>query len=580
MITTQRALTASVALAALAVVGAARQAATELVSVATGGAQSTGWSGDAFVSHDGRWVVFSSFGTELVTPDVGGFADVFVRDRLTGVTERVTNGVGGVQANYHAQSGPISADGRLVVFASSASNLAPNDTNGVSDVFVRDRVAQSNTIVSLSSTGAAGNGASSRPAITPDARYIAFESQATNLVAASDLNGPQLDVFLRDRVLGTTVLVSATPTGDFPSVGGAYWASISADGRFVAFSALDGSFVSGDFNGVSDIFVRDVVAGTTRIASLGVGGQLGNSGSNFPSISADGAVVAYQSFASNLVVGDTNQIMDIFVRDLTLGTTVRASVGQGGVEAQPSSFFEGSYVPRLSADGKRVAFLSMSPNLIPNDTNPGGDVFVHDLAHSTTVCASVNSLGVQANLGCGYPAMSGDGDTVSFSTAASNLAPGDTNAQTDVFARRVGASLATVYCTAKTNSLGCVPAISFSGYASQSQPVAFHITAHQVLNQRSGLLLYGFESQAFPYQGGILCVKPPTVRTPVQNSGGAVGPIDCSGVYSLELNAHIQAGLAFGLAPGMRAFCQYWMRDPGSPVPAGFSDALDFVVLP
>ncbi len=568
------------ALAALAAAASALQADTQIVSVATSGAQSTGYSDEPFVSSDGRWVVFSSFGVELVTPDLGGYSDVFLRDRLTGVTERISEGVGGAQADYHSRPGPVSADGRFVAFWSSASNLAANDTNGVADVFVRDRLSLSNSVASLSSTGAAGNGASSGPAMTPDARYVAFQSTATNLVAASDLNGTQLDVFLRDRVLGTTVLVSAVPTGGFASVGGAQWPSISADGRFVAFSALDGSFVSGDFNGMSDIFVRDVVAGTTRIASLGAGGQLGNGGSHFPSISADGAVVAFQSSAWNLVVGDTNQIMDIFVRDLTLATTVRASVGQGGAQAQPNIHFQGAYLPSLSADGKRVAFLSLSQNLIPNDTNSGGDVFVHDLAHTTTVCASVNSLGVQANFGCGYPTLSGDGGTVAFSSGANNLTPGDSNAEADVFARRVGASLATVYCTAKTNSLGCVPAISFSGYASQSQAVVFQITASQVLNQRSGLLLYGFEAQALPYQGGLLCVRPPTVRTPLQNSGGTMGPSDCSGAYALDLNARIQAGLAFGLDPGARAFAQYWMRDPGSAVPTGLSDALDFVVSP
>lgn len=569
------------ALAVLAAVASALQADTQIVSVATSGAQSTGVSDEPFVSRDGRWIVFWSFGVELVTPDSGGYLDVFLRDRLTGVTERVSTGIGGAQANYHTRPGPISSDGRFVAFWGSASNLAPNDTNGVADVFVRDRVSQSNSIVSLSSTGAASDGESSDPAMTPDARYVAFRSTATNLLAVSDLNGALLDVFRRDRVLGTTVLVSATAAGGFATVGGAYLPSISADGRFVAFVSADGAFVSGDFNFMPDVFVRDVVTGTTVMASLGPVGQLGNGASYFPSISADGSVVAFQSSASNLVVGDTNQIMDVFVRNMTLGTTVRASVGQGGVQAQPSSSFEGAYLPSLSADGKRVAFLSMSPNLIPSDTNPGGDVFVHDLAHATTVCASLNTLGVQANLGCGYPTLSGDGTTVTFSSMASNLVPGDSNAQADVFARRVGASLATVYCTAKTNSLGCVPAISFSGYASQTQPVAFQITASQVINQRSGLLLYGFESQALPYQGGLLCVKPPTVRTPPQNSGGTVvGPSDCTGVYALDLNARIQAGLAFGLAPGVRAFAQYWMRDPGSAVPTGLSDALDFVVLP
>ena len=240
-----------------------------------------------------------------------------------------------------------SADGRYVAFASSATNLVAADTNGRSDVFVRDRASGTTERVSVSSAGVQGNSASAAPAISADGRYVVFSSSANNLVA-DDTNGAS-DIFLRDRVAGTTTRVSLG-TGDVVANNSCFLPSISADGTTVAFSSDADNLVSGDTNGSNDIFVRHLASGVTTRASVTSAGVQANSASATCSLSADGRFVAFWSWATNLAeTEDTNAQADVFVRDRTAGTTTRVNVGWDGAQAtgyseQFSISSDGQYV--------------------------------------------------------------------------------------------------------------------------------------------------------------------------------------------------------------------------------------------
>jgi Tol biopolymer transport system component len=280
------------------------------VSVASDGAQGNGDSFDNSISADGRYIAFASRASNLVAGDTNGKQDIFVHDRLTGQTTRVSVASDGAQGNGDSGQPVISADGRFVAFYSSASNLVPGDTNGVEDVFVHDRLTGQTTRVSVASDGAQGNGPSWGPSISADGRFVAFESRASNLVPG-DTNGTT-DVFVHDRHTGQTMRVSVASDG---REGNSYsWlARISADGRFVVFTSDASNLVAGDTNGTWDVFVHDRLTGQTTMVSVASDGTPGNGRSIGVSISGDGRFVAFMSEASNLVAGDTNGTWDVFV---------------------------------------------------------------------------------------------------------------------------------------------------------------------------------------------------------------------------------------------------------------------------
>ncbi len=344
---------------------------TRRVSVAAGGQDSNRPSNNPAISADGRYVAFRSYASNLVAGDTNGRADVFVRDRVAKVTQLVSVGPGGAQANGYSLTPDVSAHGRYVTFTSAASNLVAGDTNGTSDVFVRDRVAQVTKRVSVGPDGAQADSDSGFPAISADGRYIAFNSSASNLGVVDDTNGRQ-DVFVRDRVAEVTRRVSVSPDG---AQGDSYSfdPAISAHGRYVAFRSRASNLVTGDTNRRQDVFVRDRAANVTQRVSVGPGGAQADNGSLDPAISAHGRFVAFSSNARNLVTGDTNGKQDVFVRDRAANVTQRVSVGPGGTQAN-----SGSGIPAISAHGRYVAFRSRASNLVAGDTNGTNDVFVRN----------------------------------------------------------------------------------------------------------------------------------------------------------------------------------------------------------
>jgi Tol biopolymer transport system component len=403
---------------------------TKRVSVATGGVQGNG--GDSnfpSISADGRYVAFGSRSNNLVPGDTNSLPDVFVHDRQSGVTERISIATGGQEGNGDSAQTAISADGRYVAFTSTASNLVSGDTNGVYDVFVHDRQIGVTERISVATDGSQANDRSETPSISADGRYIVFESRASNLVPANTLG--MNEIFVRDRLRGTTDLISIAANGS-PANGYCAWPSVSSDGRYTTYWSHANNLVPGDLNMDSDVFVRDIRSGTTELVSLATSGVQGNNSSAFPSISANGRYVAFGSTANTLVPGDVNVAPDVFVRDRESATTEHVSVASDGTQANGTSGR-----PRISADGRFVVFFSEASNLVLDDTNGFDDVFVRDRMNGTTDRVSVATSGAQGTFDSGYytSATSACGRYLAFESKANNLVVDDDNGTMDVFVR-------------------------------------------------------------------------------------------------------------------------------------------------
>jgi Tol biopolymer transport system component len=408
-------------------------------ATARASADATGNEGDfasdrQSISADGRWVVFQSLATNLIAGDTNDFCDVFVRDLTTGAVERISVDSAETEADGCSSvtsSQAISADGTVVVFVSRADNLVPVDLNLAFDVFVRDRVAGTTELVSVDSQGNQSDGLSGDAVISADGRFVAFDSLADNLVAG-DTNHAR-DVFVHDRATGVTERVSVDRYG-FDGNADSLRPSLSADGRCVAYMSFATNLDPNDSNADADVFLRDRLLGTTECVSVDLNGVPGNDGSEAPSLSADGNLVAFDSAATNLVLGDTNRWCDVFVRDRAAAATTRVSVDSAGNEA---NFF--SFRPVLSADGRVVAFESSASNLVANDTNASSDLFLHALATGYTERISVASNGAQPEQSSENVSLSGDGRTAAFDSAATYLVSADDNGVVDVFVHTTAA---------------------------------------------------------------------------------------------------------------------------------------------
>ena len=341
---------------------------TSRVSIDSTGAQMEGISGSSLpaISADGRIVAFESYYYYYGS-------SVFVHDRQTGATSRISVSSTGTPGDSSSSQPALSADGRFVAFMSYADNLVPDDTNQRSDIFVHDRRGGT-TRVSVDSSGAEANGYSVNPAISADGRFVAFESQASNLIPG-DINHMG-GIFLHDRQTGATTRISVDSSGAEPN-GYSGNPAISADGRFVAFSSYASNLVPGDTNGAQDAFVHDRLTGTTSRVSVDSNGEQAqghfSSYDYHPAISADGRYVAFMSLAPNLVAGDTNGKEDIFVYDRVTGEPTLVSRHTDKTQGNDRSDF-----PSISGDGRLVAFNSMATTLVDDDTNNTMDVFVHD----------------------------------------------------------------------------------------------------------------------------------------------------------------------------------------------------------
>jgi Tol biopolymer transport system component len=400
---------------------------TDRVSLSTEGLEADASSDYPDLSVNGRIVAFGSDATNLVPGDDNLAHDVFVNDRKSGETTRVSVASGGGQAGDSSYEPALSASGRWVAFSSFATDLVEGDANGDSDVFVRDRKLGVTTRASVASDGSEADGPSFTPALSASGRWVAFYSGAADLVDG-DANGT-VDVFVRDGKLGLTTRVSVA-TGGAEGDGASDWPSISRNGRWVAFESAATNLVEDDGSTTFDVFVHDRKTGETTRASLSSAGVEGNGNSVLPALSGNGRFVAFESLATNLVEGDTNGTRDIFVHDRTTGATTRVSVHSLGTQANASSG-----LPSISANGRWLAFSSSATNLVDGDGNVEEDVFVHDRKTGETRLASLSSADAQGDGDSFLPALAGKGRYVAFESEAADLVEGDGNLAADVLVR-------------------------------------------------------------------------------------------------------------------------------------------------
>ncbi len=533
------------------------------VSVDTDGSQlaSENRSDRHSLSADGRYVAFWSAPTPTAMPDV------YVYDRLTGVKTRASIGSTGLGGGFDQA---ISSDGRCVAFL-TLNPLEPNDLNGEYDIYVRDMVAGVAELCSVSSLGLQTDNVSAWPCLSADGSVVAFESWASTLVPG-DTNGAS-DIFVRDRLKGTTVRASVSSTGaqaDQDSND----ASISDDGRFVAFTSRATNLVPNDTNGTYDIFVRDLQSGTTELVSCSSLGVQGNSASELGSISGDGSSVVFRSSADDLVGGVSG--LQIFLRDRLQHVTTLVSQSTGGAVANAGSI-EGA----ISGNGRFAVFASQAANLVAGDTNGKNDLFLRDLQAGTTERVSYTSNGDQISFYEQFVelSISADGRHVGFWSDQSGWIPGDTNQTNDAFEIDVDAlAVASSYGTAKTSSASCVPSIGVNGIPYATGFDSFAAIATRVQNQTAGMFFWSRSAANIPFGGGTVWCGPPFARTLIKASGGTSGGHDCSGSFAYRFTQSYMASKL--LAPGDTVFGQFWCRDSGfgPPNDIDLSDAIRFTI--
>lgn len=338
-------------------------------------------------------------------------------------TLRLSSNQAGDPGSNHSFQSQVSADGRFVAFWSYADDLVPNDTNLSADVFVFDREAGTLERVSVANDGSEANGGSTVPSISADGRYVAFSSVATNLIA-NDKNNHR-DVFVRDRVAGTTVAVSVSTGGGLGNKDSSS-SKICADGTRIVFVSEATNFDSGDTNGKSDIFVRDLVAGTTTLVSETQSGTNSNDYSWGVCISADGVHVAFYTHATNFPNAPING--GAYVKDLDTGYLERVDADSNG-----NYPLNGASPGGISSDGSLVLFDSYEA-LVPEDVNGAYDVYIRDRTHATTERVSLATGGGEITWGR-TSAMSSDGRFVAFLAGGDDATSDDANGFTDVIVR-------------------------------------------------------------------------------------------------------------------------------------------------
>jgi hypothetical protein len=420
-------------------------------NVASNGVQGTLGAAEPMLSADGRFVAFRSSSPDLVPGDTNGTADIFVRDRIAGVTTRVSVDSSGAQANTNCAQVAISANGRFVVFETAASNLVAGDTNGTTDIFCHDRQTATTTRVSLGAGGQQATSLCQHGSISADGRYVAFHSSDNTLVPGDQCVGT--DVFVRDRQLGITTLVSAGFTGG-QTFNNRLYPRISADGSTVVFDSTADDLVQNDLNGVRDVFAWSRASGAITLVSLTSAGAQGNAQSLEASVSGTGRYVAFSSAATNFGGGIANSgQFDVFVRDRLTGQTECASMTHTGADAD--GFAQGG---TTTDDGRFVAFWSVATNLVPGDSNGVYDCFLRDRQTATTLRVSVSAAGLQGRNQSTQPFAAAGGRFVAFTSSTTTFVLPDTNGTSDVFVRDLGAtSVATAYGTGCRGTSPFVP---------------------------------------------------------------------------------------------------------------------------
>ena len=548
---------------------AAQNCPLERITLPAFGSEANGVSDEPSLSFDGRFVAFASVASNLVPGDGNQVGDVFVLDRQTGTMELVSVASSGAQANNHSGYNSISADGRYVAFGSLASNLDPRDTDPVSDIYIRDRLAKTTTLVSERlGTGPSVQGCFGI-AISADGRWVAFDCIDDNVLPGD--NNFSADVFVRNLQAQTTELISTGPLGQ-PGDRESLRPSISGDGRFVSFMSAARNWYPIGPSHDSAIFVRDRLQGLTLASTLLPSGHLNSAVCWVSSISSDGRYVAYEGGGPRLVPGQPYTLFgsDVLRWDRLTGATLNLCISTtgGGSSSESRS-------PSLSADGRFVAFDSLSSNLAVQRGEPPVVVW-KDIHTSATVVANDDPQGGPANDWANHAAISGDGRVVAFVSKATDLVPGASGAVYHVYVRACDVASPSTYCKPAKPAGGCIASMTFQGSPSATAGSSFLIQATGLDAKKVGLVFYGTSGpwgQQLP--DGFLCVKAPIVRPYVASSGGTSG---CAGSLTFDFNAWIASGADPTLVAGQDVCAQAWFRNSAG---AGqLSDAVAFLIGP
>lgn len=413
-----------------------------LVSSASDGTAGNHASGRSSVSADGRYALFESEATNLVSGDTNGFQDIFEKNLLTGATTRVSVNAGGGQSNGDAENARFGASDTQIVFDSNAPDLV-TPTPGAShfEVYVKDLVSGALMLASAAPAGIAGNGDSTNGVVSPDGANVAFQSLATNLIGA-DAN-QAADIYIKNLTSGQ-VFRASTSASEGEANGQSGDVAWSPDSHSVVFESNASNLVAGDTNGSYDIFTKNLVTGAiTRISTTADGTQA-NGHSFHASFTPDGGSVVFESTATNLMPGGTTGGRDVFEKNLTTGAVTLLSTGAAGQANGPSY--------DAANGGQFTAFESLASNLSSADTAGHRDIFV-----GTSAGAALRALGAggaQLNADSLHPQLSGDGSTLVFQTAATNAVGGVSSGLFNIYAEHLTPTVATGAVTANGPSTG------------------------------------------------------------------------------------------------------------------------------
>jgi hypothetical protein len=399
------------------------------VNAGLGGAPANGTSSAPVVTDGGRYVVFESAASNLVSGDTNNSFDVFVRDTDTGALTRVSTSTGGGQQSNVSGEATVTRDGKFVTFTRGTGSVPLSGSSKIAitggQVCTKDTSTDSLSCVSNSPGGAPGNGGSGNASVSGDGNIILYESLATNIAPGGDGNGAISDVFAFNKATGTNQVLSLTPGGGFGAAE-SNKPRISCNAGFYVFESKSNLAQGPVQSNVRNLYQATFPNGAKRLVTVGLNNAAANGDSRNARISNDGRFVFFESDASNLVSGDTNAVSDVFVADLS-GASVairRLSTSTAGVQGNGAS-----RRPFIPCDGAFMTFESEANNLVVGDSNGQADVFLLNMGSGALTIASLAPGATLSNGKSGNAALSPDGSTIGFDSEAGNLGGGSSSAK-------------------------------------------------------------------------------------------------------------------------------------------------------
>ncbi len=385
------------------------------------------------LSQDGRYVAFSTNDPNIVNGDSNNAPDVFVRDRKLGQNVRANVSDTGAQLPLGTEGFKMSANGRFVAFKHYVQVTSMYASNGMWQVYVRDLKNNTTETVSLSTTGDLSNSSISFFDISADGRFVTFSTDASNLVSGDTNNFS--DIFIRDRKLGTTTLISKNSSG-FVGNGSSVKPAISCDGSYVAFISSASDLAAGDTNGFADVFLVDRLS-NDNITNITINGNNSSGGSGEVDLSCNGSTVVFQSHASNLVANDTNSKLDLFAFNMVDSLIQRVNLDSSNSQSS-TSIIQDRSTNVVDFSGRYIVFASNATDLTTGDTNGKTDVFLRDIVDGTTQIVTRRNSSTQTSDASYYSSISLDGSEVIFMSHDGGLVGGDTNNNGDIFTAKTG----------------------------------------------------------------------------------------------------------------------------------------------